>query len=298
MSIADEVHETISAGDSGGFPAGGEASGGISRRVRRATIAVAALAEVARERDASQALTRSLEVRCAELEARVAALREALAESSAFNHTVAHELRGRLNGVTGYAELLRHDYGSALGQEESTCLEWLVDATDGMRHLVDDLLLLGESSSGALRGVPVDLSAMAETVAAELRRSDPTRRVAIRIAPGLMAIGDPRLLHVVLSNLLGNAWKYTRGRGAAHIEVGAALRDGEKAYFVSDDGVGFAASRAGELFRPFRRLHRGREFEGTGIGLATVQRIVARHGGRVWAEGEVGRGATFHFTLP
>ena len=143
----------------------------------------------------------------------------------------------------------------------------------------------------------VDLSGIAQTIAADLRRSEPNRKAEFSITPGLVATGDPRLLRVALENLLGNAWKYTSKHPTARIEFGTTEREGAGVYFVRDDGAGFDMAQVGKLFAPFRRLHGASEFEGTGIGLATVQRIIHRHGGRIWAEGAVDQGATFYFTL-
>jgi len=149
-----------------------------------------------------------------------------------------------------------------------------------------------------LQREPMDLSALAQTIAVELQQHEPTRQVAFMIAAGLQASGDPRLLRVVLENLLGNAWKYTAKHAQARIEVGAiAQPDGRLAYFVRDDGAGFDMAYADKLFVVFQRLHGPSEFAGTGIGLATVQRIIHRHSGRVWAEAAVDQGATFYFTL-
>jgi light-regulated signal transduction histidine kinase (bacteriophytochrome) len=167
-----------------------------------------------------------------------------------------------------------------------------------MAQLIDDLLNLSRVTRTEMRRGEVDLSALAGEVAENLRKAEPSRDAEIVVAPGLRASGDARLLRVVLVNLLDNAWKFTRKKPQARIEFGLADKDGEQAYFVRDDGAGFDMAYAGKLFGAFQRLHTTGEFEGTGIGLASVQRIVRRHGGRVWAEGAVERGATFYFTLP
>ena len=166
-----------------------------------------------------------------------------------------------------------------------------------MGQLIDDLLNLSRVSRSQLRREPVDLSGLANDVADDLRVRDPQRNVTLRIAENLTADGDPQLLRVVLENLLGNAWKYTANRPQAAIEFGLSRDNGRPSFFVRDDGVGFDMQYADKLFTPFQRLHAVNEFPGTGIGLATVQRIVHRHGGRVWAHAGVNQGATFHFTL-
>ena len=166
-----------------------------------------------------------------------------------------------------------------------------------MTQLIDDLLSLSKITRASLARDRVDLSDLARRVLAELAARDPQRKIDARVADGLVVKGDPRLLTVVLENLLGNAWKFTSKQPAATIEVGREARDGETVYFVRDNGAGFSMEHATKLFAPFQRLHAASDFEGTGIGLATVHRVMARHGGRVWAEAKPGEGATFLFTL-
>jgi light-regulated signal transduction histidine kinase (bacteriophytochrome) len=166
-----------------------------------------------------------------------------------------------------------------------------------MGQLIDDMLELSRVGRSEMRPTRVDLSVLAERVAAELREADPQRKAEFTIRPGLVAEGDSRLLRVVLTNMLGNAWKFTGRQPVARIEFGATQVDGTSAYYVRDNGVGFDMAYADKLFAPFQRLHARDEFPGTGVGLATVARIVRRHGGRAWAEGAVGKGATFYFTL-
>jgi light-regulated signal transduction histidine kinase (bacteriophytochrome) len=166
-----------------------------------------------------------------------------------------------------------------------------------MGELIDDMLNLSRVARKEIRVETVDLSAMAQTIAAELRRSQPERQVELVIAEGMVADGDSGLLKAALENLLGNAWKFTGKRSEAKIEFGITRQDGISAYFVRDNGAGFDPAYADKLFGAFQRLHDAHEFIGTGIGLATVQRIIHRHGGQVWAESEVGKGATFYFTL-
>ena len=166
-----------------------------------------------------------------------------------------------------------------------------------MGELIDDLLKLSHASRTEMRRTEVDLTALAGEIAAELRRDDPARQGRWVIAPGLVATGDPQLLREVLENLLGNAWKFTGKRADPVIEFGVTNGEAVRAFFVRDNGAGFDMAYAGKLFGAFQRLHATADFPGTGIGLATVQRIIHRHGGRVWAEGAVGQGATFYFTL-
>jgi signal transduction histidine kinase len=166
-----------------------------------------------------------------------------------------------------------------------------------MAQLIDDLLNLSRVSRGTMSRELVDLTRMAHEVADELRVTAPQRDVEVLVADGLTAQTDPRLLRIVLTNLLGNAWKFTAGRPHARIEFGCSGVNGGKEYFVRDNGAGFDQTYAGKLFGAFQRLHAASDFPGTGIGLATVQRIIARQGGRVWAEGKIDQGATFHFTL-
>ncbi|HEY5997293.1 MAG TPA: ATP-binding protein, partial [Candidatus Deferrimicrobiaceae bacterium] len=160
-----------------------------------------------------------------------------------------------------------------------------------------DLLKLSRLTRGELHRTTFDLSGMAGRIATELREANPEREVEFVIEPGVMVYGDPSLLRAAMTNIFQNAWKFTRKQARATIEFGVAEADGERACFVRDNGVGFDMQYVNRLFGSFQRLHSSSEFEGTGIGLATVQRIIHRHGGRIWAEGEVGKGATFHFTL-
>ena len=226
-----------------------------------------------------------------------AQLEAANAELDAFAYSVSHDLRAPLRSIDGFSLALLDDSGERLDQAGRDHLKRVRAATQRMGVLIDDLLRLARVSRAELQRAPVDLSALARSVVAELARGAPERQVEVAIADGLVADADPRLLRVVFENLLGNAWKYTGKQPGGRIEVGTGQRDGERAFYVRDDGVGFDMAYAGKLFGAFQRLHSGAEFEGTGVGLATVQRIVHRHGGRVWAESAVGQGATFYFTL-
>jgi signal transduction histidine kinase len=216
-------------------------------------------------------------------------------ELETFSYSVSHDLRAPLRSIEGFSQILLEDYAPQLGEEARGYLGRVRAASRRMALLIDDLLDLSGVTRSALRRQTVDLSAVAREVAAELQKSRPGREVRFVIADGLTANGDPRLLRIALENLLGNAFKFTEKQPHATVEFGAD--DDRPTYYVRDNGVGFDMAYATKLFGAFQRLHGTENFEGTGIGLATVQRIVQRHGGRVWAEGEVGKGATFFFTL-
>jgi PAS domain S-box-containing protein len=218
-------------------------------------------------------------------------------ELESFSYSVAHDLRAPLRGIDGFSRILLEDYGTTLDPEGREHLKRVLDAAQHMEQLIDSLLALGRVTRSSLRAEPVDLSELARGTVERLRASDPGRVVEVEIAQGLTDHGDSALLRAVIENLLGNAWKFTRRRPSARIEFGAAKENGHTSYFVRDDGAGFDMAFASKLFGVFQRLHPPSEYEGTGVGLATVQRIVHRHGGRVWAEARVGEGACFHFTL-
>jgi signal transduction histidine kinase len=218
-------------------------------------------------------------------------------ELEAFSYSVSHDLRAPLRSIEGFSQILLEDYSGRLDEEGKDYLGRVRAASRHMADLIDDLLDLSRVTRSTLRRQTVDLSALARTVAAEIRKSQPEREVEFAISDGLKANGDARLLKVALENLLGNAWKFTSKKPHVRIEFGTISRDGPPTYYVRDNGAGFDMAYADKLFGAFQRLHGPEEFEGTGIGLATVARIVHRHGGRVWAEGEVGKGATFFFTL-
>jgi signal transduction histidine kinase len=218
-------------------------------------------------------------------------------ELEAFSYSVSHDLRAPLRSIDGFSQALLEDYAEKLDEEGKDYLLRVRASTQRMGELIDDMLNLSRVTRREMRRERVDLSAMAHALAAKLQQSAPDRQVDFVIADGLSAEGDARLLRIVMDNLLGNAWKYASKHPRARIEFGFAQNNGQSAYFVRDDGAGFDMAYADKLFGAFQRLHRQTEFSGTGIGLATVQRIMHRHGGRVWAEGEVEKGATFYFTL-
>jgi light-regulated signal transduction histidine kinase (bacteriophytochrome) len=232
-----------------------------------------------------------------DLHRRVAELAAVNKELEAFSYSVSHDLRAPLRSIDGFSQALAEEFADVLTDEGRDYLRRVRAATQRMGELIDDLLNLARVTRREMRREPVDLSALARTIAAQLRRNEPDRRVTLTIQDGLVASGDPHLLRLVLENLLGNAWKFTGKQAEARIEFGMMRQDGAHAYCVSDNGVGFDMAYSEKLFGAFQRLHAMTEFPGTGIGLATVQRIINRHGGRVWAEAQLGKGATFFFTL-
>ena len=233
-----------------------------------------------------------------DLRRHVAQVEEANKELEAFSYSVSHDLRTPLRSISGFSQALAEDYAEKVDAEGRDYLERIVEATKKMGLLIDDLLQLSRMSRAALSKEGLDLSRLAASVAARLRGAHPDRDMEFLIAEDLHDEADRNLLAVVLENLFENACKFTRKRSHAVIEFGRTrLPDGTMPYFVKDNGTGFDMAYAGKLFKPFQRLHRTREFPGTGIGLATVQRIINRHGGRIWIEGEEGKGATVYFTL-
>jgi len=228
----------------------------------------------------------------------VTALEAANEELAAFSYSVAHDLRAPLRGVQGFSQAVLEDYAAAVDPKGQDYLRRIAAGALRMSELIDDLLTLSRIARTALLRGPVDLTAIARAVTSELERQSPDRVVTTTVADGLTATGDARLLRNALENLIGNAWKFSANTAQPRVEVGSTTADGAVAFFVRDNGAGFDDAHASRLFAPFQRLHSEKEFAGTGIGLATVQRIMRRHGGRVWAEGVVDRGATIYFTLP
>jgi signal transduction histidine kinase len=228
---------------------------------------------------------------------RTAQLQASNKELEAFSYSVSHDLRGPLRSIDGFSKALLIENADQLNERGKHYLERVRAASQRMEQLIDDLLNLSRITRGEMRMVPVNLSELAQTVVDELKRPSSERAVDFLIAPALSTEGDPRLLRVLLENLFNNAWKFTSKHPRATIELGAAEIEGESTFFVRDDGAGFDMAYADKLFAPFQRVHSQDEFEGTGIGLATVQRIIHRHGGHVWAEGAVEQGATFYFRL-
>jgi light-regulated signal transduction histidine kinase (bacteriophytochrome) len=218
-------------------------------------------------------------------------------ELEAFSYSVSHDLRAPLRGIDGFSLALLEDYAEKLDEDGRDYLHRVRAATQRMGILIDDLLNLSRVTRSEMRWESADLSAIVRSVVAELRKTEPEREVDVRIEDGLQAMADAHLLRIVFENLLGNAWKFTSKRRCARIEFGTVQVNARTAFYVRDDGAGFDPAFSDRLFGAFQRLHDKDEFPGTGVGLATVQRIIHRHGGRIWAESAVGRGATFYFTL-
>lgn len=248
-----------------------------------------------RQRDEDiKELNRGLERRVQE---RTAQLEDANRELDTFAYTVSHDLRAPLRAIDGFSGALLDTYSEKLDDEGKTYLRYLQESSNEMRGLIDGLLSLSRSSRGELSVEQMDLSAMASMVANELRKLEPDRCVSITIAPGLQAFADHRLLRSVLENLLGNAWKFTNLRSDGRIEFYSEEQEGKTVYLVRDNGAGFDMAQSDKLYLPFHRLHKAVEFPGIGIGLATVERIIHRHNGKIWAQSAIGEGATFYFTL-
>ena len=240
------------------------------------------------------ALNTELEHRVIE---RTAQLEAANKELEAFSYSVSHDLRAPLRSIDGFSQAIVKDYNEKLDEQGKDFLRRVRAGSQRMAALIDDLLKLSRITRAEMHRERVDLSMMAREIAGELQKTQPVCRVEFVIVDGLSCSGDLRLLHVAIENLIGNAWKYTGKNPAAKIEFGEMPWKNSAAFFIRDNGVGFDMAYAGKLFGAFQRLHSSAEFEGTGIGLATVQRIINRHGGRVWAEGTINEGATFYFSI-
>ena len=247
------------------------------------------------------AQTRELEALTVTLEARIAArtteLEASNRELEAFCYTVSHDLQAPLRSLVGYSQALIEDHGADLPPDAHVYLDRLTGESRRMGALIDDLLSLSRVTRQEIRRSRVDLSGLARETMDRIAAREPERRARVRVQPGLAVDGDLPLLRALLENLLANAWKFTSKRADAEIELKSRTEAGETIYSVSDNGVGFDMQYAGKLFKPFQRLHRASEFDGNGIGLATADRIVRRHGGRIWAEAALDRGAAIHFTL-
>jgi signal transduction histidine kinase len=262
-------------------------------------VAVTALAGLLLRQDFHMRKDAELNVRRlnVELEKQTVQLVDANRELEAFAYSVSHDLRSPVRSIAGYTSCLLENNAvkndaeavNDLGRVRAACLR--------MQQIIDDLMALSQVTLNEMSRASVDASALATGVLAELQKGQPARRVEIRVAPGLMVNADARLLRLALENLLGNAWKFTRDCAVPVIEFGVLNQNGGPAYFVRDNGAGFDMAYSDKLFRPFQRLHNRAEFEGTGIGLATVERIIHRHRGRLWAESQPQKGATFFFTL-
>ncbi len=218
-------------------------------------------------------------------------------ELEAFSYSVSHDLRGPLEVISGFSYILSAEHGRELDAAARECVQQIDMASRRMAELIDDLLNLSRVTTTGMHHARVDLSSIAREIADQLCRQEPTRRVEFDIQDCEPVEGDARLLRIAMENLLRNAWKYTSKHEQAHIEIGCERRRGRLVFYVRDDGAGFDPAFSDRLFKPFQRLHGTNEFPGTGIGLATVQRIIGRHGGEIWADGAVEKGATFYFSL-
>jgi signal transduction histidine kinase len=218
-------------------------------------------------------------------------------ELEAYSYSIAHDLRAPLRAVTSFSQILLNEAADKLDSDQRDSLHRVINAGKYMAHLIDDILELSRITRKELRREAVDLSALVRDVVDELRRTEPGRNVTVTVADGIKVNGDPKLLQVALENLLGNAWKYTSRVEHPSIEFGTKMEGEKTVYYVKDNGIGFDMRYAEKLFHAFQRLHSSQDYEGTGIGLATVQRIVQRHGGDVRASSEPGKGASFCFTL-
>lgn len=261
-------------------------------------ISVTDISDLKRSQSALVKANNELEEKNESLEKYSRELESANLEMEAFSYSVSHDLRAPLRAINGFSQILEEDLAGKLDQNAQDNLNRIKEASESMGKLIDGLLLLSRIKRREMDIVPVNLSEMALSVANQLERRFPERKLKFLIHPRLRAWGDPALLRIVLQNFLENAVKYTSKRADAVIEFGAISNDEGQTYFVSDNGVGFNMAYADKLFKPFQRLHNANEFPGLGIGLATIQRIILRHGGRVWAESEQGKGANFFFVLP
>lgn len=252
------------------------------------------LAQIQQRDAALQAAQTQLERR---VDDRTRELTAANRELEAFSYSVSHDLRGPLEVINGFSFILSAEHGPELAPSARECVHQIEGASRRMAELIDDLLNLSRVSTTSMHHERVDLSRMAREIADQLCRQEPSRRVEFDIHDCQPIKGDARLLRIVMENLLRNAWKYTSKHEQAHIAFGCEQRLGRLVFYVGDDGAGFDPAYANRLFKPFQRLHSASEFQGTGIGLATVQRIIARHGGEIWAQAAVEKGATFYFAL-
>jgi len=243
---------------------------------------------------AIQQMNEQLERRVAD---RTAQLSAANRELESFAYSVSHDLRAPLRSIDGFSRILVEEYGHTLNPTAANYLSRVRNASQRMGQLIDDLLSLSRVTRSELKRVRTDLTAIAQAIVQELRGESPERHVDVSVHPGMSCLADPSLIRIALYNLIGNAWKFTSKRANARIEFGALIQRSKTVYYVRDNGAGFDMEHAGKLFGAFQRLHSPREFEGTGVGLATVSRIIDRHGGTVWAESMVDQGATFYFTL-
>jgi len=253
----------------------------------------AMISDISKRKQAAE----EIEVLHTNLSARALELEIANEDLEAFSYTVSHDLRRPLTAINGYSQVILEIFGDELSPQGKAYVKEILNGSIRMNHLIDTLLNFSRRNSGNFTRESVNISAMVLEIIDELRLTEPQRNVACEVQAGVCGDADAHLLRVVLDNLLGNAWKYSARKLEGVVEFGVAPHQEKTAYFIRDNGAGFDMERADRLFKPFQRLHAAEEFQGTGIGLASVQRIIQRHGGQVWAEGEPGKGATFFFTL-
>jgi light-regulated signal transduction histidine kinase (bacteriophytochrome) len=246
------------------------------------------------QEEALRQLNAELEQRVYERTAQLPAVNR---ELEAFSYSVSHDLRAPLRAIDGFSQALLEDYSAALDKQGQDYLRRVRAATQRMGDLIDDMLALSRVTRQEMDYQAVDLNQLAHDIIELYQQSEPERRVEVKIAEHLVTQGDERLLAILLQNLIGNAWKFTSKRELAKIEIGKTEHDGQPYFFVRDNGAGFDSANVGRLFGAFQRLHHAQDFDGTGIGLATAQRIINRHGGHIFAHGEVDQGAVFYFTL-
>ncbi len=253
--------------------------------------------QLKKERDRLALLLRERDTLLQDLKQRSAELEAANQELESFSYSVSHDLKAPLRTLDGFSEAVLSEYGDKLDETGKDYLERVKKASQNMSQMIEDLLKLSHVTRADMDICNVNLTDLAGSIVDELKSMQPDRQVEFIIVPDMKASGDRQLLKILLRNLMENSWKYTSQSSDARIELGFISQEDNIAYFVKDNGIGFDMKYAEKLFQPFQRLHNNKDYPGTGIGLATAQRVIRKHGGRIWAESEIGQGATFYFTL-